>query len=36
MKSDLDIFKKHLGEIQGVNEFKAIKFALKSMMQMIL
>lgn len=23
MKSDLDIFKKHLGEIQGVNEFKA-------------
>ncbi|ECC0784653.1 hypothetical protein HL776_001440 [Campylobacter jejuni] len=23
MKSDLDIFKKHLGEIQGMNEFKA-------------
>ncbi|EHR2531695.1 hypothetical protein QWN50_000106 [Campylobacter coli] len=23
MKSDLEIFKKHLGEIQGVNEFKA-------------
>ncbi len=23
MKNELDVFKKHLGEIQGVSEFKA-------------